>query len=95
MIPSAFYTVQYTYDRAAKRWAARFTSTEHENIALVAPLRDSKVYIEGENVICDSEEDIALMFLQFVDVVAASRMETAAKSQAPPAEPALDVPAQE
>ena len=77
MIPSAFYDVKYHYDRQAKRWSALFTSLEHENIQLLAPLRDDMVHILGENVECDTEEDLALMFLQFVDVVSTSRVEAA------------------
>ena len=96
MIPDAFYVTTYQYDRKAMRWVAQFTSTELENCQVIYPILDGRMTITGKSVICDVEEDLALAFMNQVDVIRVHRDKLAADSAKAAAEaPALDVPAPE
>lgn len=91
MIPDAFYTVLYKYDRDSKRWAGQFTSTELDGIQVIYPILDGRMEILGKDVVCEVEEDLALAFMQQVDVIKAHR--TAMAQAATESRPqSLDVP---
>ena len=92
MIPDAFYTVQYKYDRNAKRWAALFTSNEIDDLVVLYPVLDGRMTILGKSVECSVEEDLALAFMQQVDVIRLHQNKEAREKEAGPG---LDVPVQE